>query len=98
MGKTLTIDGRSWTDRGDGIYLPDNGHHRDRSPWCVGEDYGGKDFIVLENDDGSAELIAMVLEEQMYIALYNYMESLSSSSNMFTMSGDYGRSCIGGIV
>ena len=92
----VMLDGHRWTDRGDGLYLPDV-EYVAKICWCIGDQYGGLGFVVINNNTGWVKVIAMADSDKCEL-LKEYKALLRSTGvNACTVLGVSRSDCVGGL-
>ena len=92
----VMLDGHRWTDRGDGLYLPDV-EYVEKVFWCIGDQYAGLGFVVIDDNTGEVKVIAMADSNKCEL-LKEYKAMLRSTGvNACTLLGTSRNDCIGGL-
>lgn len=99
-GNSITIDSHVFTDRGDGLYIPDKEYYVKNELWCVGQDYGGKKFVIVSQQGSRAvRVVAVVCSSDKIRVAQEYKDTLRAEGlDAGVIFGEFSLSSIGGIV
>lgn len=94
----VRLDGHTWTDRGDGLYIPDEQYEVRDLMWCLGPEYEGKDFVVVRNKDlKNYSVVAMVCNWDSIEYLWKYRDELNTQGiDAHSIGGQGNTNMIGG--
>lgn len=90
MADSIRLDGHTWTDRGDGLYIPDNEYSVNIGAfWGVGKEFEGKDFLLRETETaGIYHVVAMVCNFDCMPSMWIMQDEINSNgSHAITYGG-----------
>lgn len=101
MGDVKMLDGHTWTDRGDGVYLPDKQYIMQGLAWYGDTEHSDMTFIMqnVEGSDDHARVLLAMSYQDAKEAIWAYCDELGSNGlDVVLTTCKYEPQCIGGLT